>query len=276
MNGSTVKDNPFVFTTSSLLYAIQHAIAKTKGRGESNAHIICIDTQTCKRPNGRDIRFHTADYLMNVYGLGTIRARYTQEERNYSDVWVTTDCIIPGKGSYHVSFDELKAIGLYKLYPEFAEVERRNNPGLETPVKGLRKWWYNQQRDLPTNEFTLAAKLANACNPIRGTQPAVDVPNHLLAWFIALKGQRRDGKRLRRWLESHDPRPGGVASGADVRKARIPELDRYRQVYAVVRRHRIAVARVIESRVRVGLDRLEMQADSFKDSKKKRKTGDGS
>ena len=267
--GKEVDFNPYVFTTSSLLNAIQHAISNTKGGGEKNAYIIWIDTRTCERADGEPVRFHSAIQKMIDFDMSTPRARWTYEERDYSDVWVTTDRVIPGEGSFYISFDNLKDVGLFKLFPELDVIDRRPKPGLESPVNDLRRLWYRQKRDLPADEITLAAQLAAAFNSVQDRQTCTEVPSHLLAWFIGLKSQRPDGRRLQHWLESHDAHPGSIDPALLGRKSRLPELNRYYQIHDVVRKHWIGVANVKAVDVRVTRGRMRIQQDYYKDSKKK-------
>lgn len=266
--GRKIDDNPYVFFTSSLLYVIQHAISKTRGNKETNAHIVCVDTRTARRPDGQNARFYPAVPTMMLYEMSIPRARWTYKERDYSDVWVTTDRVVPGEGSYHVAFEKLKAVGLYKLFPEFAFIARRNKPGLESPVNDLRQLWYKQRRDLPFNEINLAAQLAAAFSPVREEQELVHVPTNLLAWFIALKGQRADGKRLKRWLKSHDSRPQAASASISRTIPCLSETDRFHQIHEIVSRYNIRVAKIKDADVSVGRARMRMQVEAYKHSKK--------
>lgn len=271
--GREIKVNPFLFTTCSLLYAIQHAIDKTRGKAQSNAYIICIDTKTCERPDGGDVRFYQADQVMAKYGLPTPKARWTQQERDYADVWVTTDTIVPGKNSYYVSFDTLKDVGLFKLYPELGHIARSANPGLETPVRQLRRHRYSRERDLRPEQFSLAAKLAAAFEPVKQGVGASPVPPHPLAWFIALKGQQSQGRRLGAWLMTHSSRSTAQSVRPySLQDPNVPERARYLQILAVLRLHSVSRARIDAASVRIPRDRLEMQLQSFKDGKRKAKS----
>ena len=57
LNGNAAQKNPYIFTTRSFLFALQHAISKTYGAGHTNAHILCIDTRTCHNPVGEGVCF---------------------------------------------------------------------------------------------------------------------------------------------------------------------------------------------------------------------------
>lgn len=205
------------------------------------------------------MRSYFAIETMVKYGMSTPRARWTYEERDYSDVWVTTDVIVPGKGSYYVSFEALKDDGLYKVFPELAVIARRNNPGLESPVNNLRWLWYSQNRDLPLDELDLAAKLAAAFKPVEEREDGGKVPCHLLSWFIALKGQFPGGRRPSRWLNHHDTKASRTTPHSSLLQSSIPELKRFRQIYAVVHHgHKVPIVNVKAEKIHVARDRVRL------------------
>ena len=191
--------NPFIFTTSSLLLALQHAIRKDKNK--ENVQIVCIDTEHARTPEGETIHFEQATDVMNKLSTVSLKARWTSLEIDYSGVWVATDTIVPGYGSSVVSFQTLKETGLFHLYIELDVINRRSKPGLEKPVADLRNFWFASSKDLSHKRIALAAKLASTFQPVReedSTPPFVETSAILVLSAQEPQRERRKSTLLAR------------------------------------------------------------------------------
>lgn len=215
LTGTRQVDNPFVFTTTSLLLAIQHSMDKT-AKGHANACCLCIDTWKIRTTEGNPVNLRPAVDLMRDLHMDDPKAYFTGIVRDFDDVYLTSEKFILGPGCSMVTFKTLKELGLFRLFPDQGKDRGSQNPkpatkedrrkrggsGLETPVRDLRAWRYDGMRDLDEAEINLAAQLAFAWNPVDGSENN-EVPMHLLAFFLDLKSQDPDGKKLRVWIEQH-------------------------------------------------------------------------
>ena len=217
--------NPFVFFSSSLLNVIQHAHVKDKK--ESKVRISCIDTRTASTPAALPALFRAVPQVMEELGIEPLTAGWTYLEMDFSDVYVTSDIVIPGVGSSFISLKQLQDCRFYDLYPALGMISRRGNPGLETPLRDLRDFWYEAEQDLSYAEINLAVQLAIAFQPVKAVEDPY-VPGHLFSWFLAFKAQSLSGDRFGQWLDAYsEPRVHEFLAESSIRATGIRELDHY-------------------------------------------------
>jgi hypothetical protein len=257
-NDSSRKRNPFVFTTASFLYALQHAIDKAS-KGEENVMIICIDTWTAERTDGDNPSFHSVVSLGNELDMPEVYAHWTEEVRDFSDVYVTTDDFHPGLGSFYASLETLKGYGLLNLFPEFGVI----SGGLEAPVTDLWESRFLGTKDLSFEEIEQSAKLTMAYRPVCGT-PSGLLDMHIFSWFLALKSQEATGKNLTAWLNacSVTPAAGALQHVASDERP-IPEMESFVQIYNRVANRQISTSRLTNLIVNIAPRILQAERDEY-------------
>ena len=202
------------------------------------------------------------------------KAKYTGQDMDYSDVYITADAVLSGPGSTFVSLDTLIDEGLYKLFPEFMVINKTTNPGLETPVGRLRKFWFRSTKDLTTRQISLAlaAKLAGQFQPVRSGNTSSLVPGHLFAWFLTLKNQDWRGTRFMNWLARFTkPRPDGRAYNEILLYSRrILEIRQYAALNAQISKRYMTTTKIQKLDSSIPRDQVSMQAKKYRRFRKKR------
>lgn len=254
LRGSLQDDNPFVFTTSSMLLAYQHALDKAS-KGERNVYILCIDTWNLKTVDGQAVHFISAMSLMRGLNMEAREAYHTGELNDFCDVYLTTSDFLLGPECSVVTLDRLKEVGLFRLFPDQGKYvrkktprerkkadakKRRNGEGLETPVRDLRAYRYkdDKQQDWSSEEISSAAKLALEWQSVLG-EVNVAVPMHILAYLLALGSQAPDGRNLKEWINRHttpnDAPPALPIGPGEVEEIELPENKNFIELFAVLR-----------------------------------------
>ncbi|KAF2479515.1 hypothetical protein BDY17DRAFT_327478 [Neohortaea acidophila] len=275
--GKEAPENPFIFATVSLLYALQHAWKKgrkcKRWAAGNNIQIVVIDTGTAKTSGGEPVAWHRVQDLMAELGL-KLTAKYSNHVIDYSDVWVTTDDIVLGEGSYHASFDELKQARLFDLCPELSACWQ----GLEKPVNDLRRLWYEQDKkpdwtgyDVRGKEISLAAKIADVFKPVR--DPKSDyVDPHLFAILLALKNESANSPHLRAWLDLHSSANDEDVTDVteSVQDTGMPEVDKATALFARLRQRRVMAADVLLLETTIPEDHMALQKKAYLKDRLKR------
>lgn len=257
LTGTKQHANPFVFTTTSPLLALQHALDKTK-KYQTNARILCIDTWRAKTVDGDDVDLYSAVDVMNELQMDDKQDWHTGVVRNFRDVYLTTSKITLGEGCSIVSLQRLKELGIFDLFPDqlrYAHPPRARAPGaripkkprgagLETPVKDLRAWRYKDERDLSEQQISLAAKIALAFKSVLGGDNE-SVPMHVFAHLLALLSQDPEGEKFTSWVAQNTvPNTASVLEAAPSEKYPLPETELFPELFEILRSRSITAVAV--------------------------------
>lgn len=149
------KDDNFMSWTSSLLFALQHAIRRDDMESLPNARQVKISILfTFSLPSGC---FMPSVALLDAHG-----AQYSpfMQRKNYHGEYLSQGSLAVPKGAMTtITLADLLASGLYQLYPDF-ELDKRR---LCNRVTELRERFLGQQHGLIPNEVRLVRGIAEAC-----------------------------------------------------------------------------------------------------------------
>ena len=258
------KGSRFVFATSSLLCALQHAISKSKK--ENRVRIICMDTEMCNRRNRGPVQFISAAGVLRKAKAKNVISRWSSKPLDFSDVYFTTTSIIPGQGSYWISFQSLKNNGLFNLYPELGIINSTGRPGFETPITNLRSLWLETPTRCTVEEIDLAIKIASTFVALRppGEEDCHLVPKHLLSWFLALKVAESQSARLYVRLEQLSSTKLGIIENETLARSRPVEYDRYCRIRRNIRRLEIERSSVQYLRPDISREEIQRREKAYK------------
>ncbi|CAK4032023.1 Hypothetical predicted protein [Lecanosticta acicola] len=236
-------DNLFVFFTTSLLFALQVALYR-KAKGETGINIICIDVDSARTPQGGKVGFQTLTSMMKESAL-ELQNRSDGSVREYSDVVVSMECVVPGKDSRTASLDALVANGLYKLYPPLQETVQRNDPRLALAMMDLRKYWFQAELPLTKDFITVAAKIAATFQP--SSVQTGNIPTHILTYILAFAKRSVLDPELKNWLGmfaqeivlldidgEEEDEDGNSCLGAAFTCEGLPDLQHYRELHVIL------------------------------------------
>lgn len=192
--------NPFAFFTSSLPQALIHAYYKRR-KESANVWITCLDTETARTSDGGKIKFLLVPIIAEIMHI-SVPDRHTFEELDFEDVWLTSDTIVPGDGSSICRFSDLIGMDLFSCVPELGVIQS-HRPGVASPIRNLREYWFKADVDLAEEEINFAAQLASTFEPLWAHEDREHLQMHILAWFLTMKEQIADGTRLLQWLSEH-------------------------------------------------------------------------
>lgn len=191
-------ESPFVFFTASFMFAVQIARAR-KLKGEKNIFITAIDISTAWTPAGKASPFQHVPPMLQQLNIRQERA--DGSEKDYRDIFLTMDCVLPGAKSKTVSFDQLEAAGLYQLYPALTWGRERGDgrTRLGRNSEDPRAFHFRTTQALTMCRVNLAAILA-ATFAAPGQQVKKVDPS-ILAYFLAFQERSFSDSVLRQWIQ---------------------------------------------------------------------------
>ncbi|KAF7195535.1 hypothetical protein HII31_03129 [Pseudocercospora fuligena] len=194
------KSNHFVFFSNSLLFALAVA-AYRDTRNESGINVVCVDTDRVRTLSGQKVVFENAASTFKTSNHAGIK-NSNGSHRDYSDVFVATECVDLERGSWTASYIALKERGLHALFPRYAPqldrfgMERR--PRLNIVVEDMRAYGFKGVHSLTAGRIDTMAALASAFKRTAGQHTTF--PMHLLVAFLAFKETDPLGRALQSWL----------------------------------------------------------------------------
>lgn len=226
--GRDAPDNPFIFFTNTLLFALQLA-AYMKSNKHTNIYISCIGVATAETTGGKPVAFHIASTMLKEYGV-ELRNRSDDSVREYEGVFVATTSVHVGRGSLYLPYETLVAKGLFELYPELEEVTKRPSVRLQLTVSDLRKYWFTHERALTDVKVGVAARLAAAFWPILEGELDGTVPVHLFASLLALQKRDMSDPALTKCIDRRSAKTLTDLTenaGGAFKNTGLPEVDQY-------------------------------------------------
>ena len=207
-----VPDAQVIFFASSLLFDLQLA-ARMRAQGSKDLKIVCIYAKTARTSDGKPVVFQSVKSLMEKLDV-RLTNRGDGAVREYPIEYAVTSDVVPGPGSFYVSFQDLLDNGLYMLYPELEGVNKRHNVKLHRAVEQLRAFSFSKERALSKEKITVAKNLiarVKSCDADASLPDDSPVVSHLLAL------QKRDSHdlELRKWI-SVNPKTGQVDEGKGI------------------------------------------------------------
>ncbi|EME49156.1 hypothetical protein DOTSEDRAFT_76547 [Dothistroma septosporum NZE10] len=192
------KPSIFIFFTTSLLFATQVGRYR-KQQNETNVHITCLNTKTARTPGGNPVKFWSVACLIKTHG--TALTNKDGSIRDYTDVYVATDCVDPGRDALTASFNEMEAAGLYRLYPAMVSGYRSHRPRLALTTQDLREFHFQEERSLTAGQINAAAEVAAAFtrNSISETP---QVSRSMSIHVLALRKRRTNDVVLTSWIQN--------------------------------------------------------------------------
>ncbi|KAF2479327.1 hypothetical protein BDY17DRAFT_36531 [Neohortaea acidophila] len=203
-------NNPFVFFTSSLLYALVYAAFRA-ARGKTDVTITVFDPrQTATSPNGtRQVQFHRVVDLMDEWGV-VINNKRDGSRRTYESEWVALGTVyLDSKGgACCVQWERLLAAGLYDFYPALGEVQKasRKGPKLYVALSMLRGFGFGVEKEavgLSEEKIELADKLVSLFGESgahRGGAEEERTKGRVRVWFLSLVKRKRLDEVLVGWV----------------------------------------------------------------------------
>lgn len=224
--------NPFAFFTSSLPQVIMHAYYKRR-KESTNVWITCLDTTTITTLDGAGVKFLLVTKVTEIMEL-SIPDRHTFEDLDFEDVWMTSDSIVPGGGSSICRFGDLVGMDLFTGVPELGVIQC-HRPGVASPIRNLREYWFEEDVDLTNAELNFAAQFASTFEPIWPDEDRECLQMHIFAWFLTTKEQIPDGSRLVAWLAENGASLLAESSTAtDPTETKLRELQRFYEINDVL------------------------------------------
>ncbi|KAH6985540.1 hypothetical protein EDB80DRAFT_822422 [Ilyonectria destructans] len=198
--GGVPSDN-LMSWSSSLIFVIQYAIWRSHKRGRSPADVrICV-VDTSKFPPGQ---FARDMWLLRAY-CNTARLsdhqdqffRFRLENSDYDNgEYFSQGIVNHGGRSCTFSLHSLIRSGLYSLYPEFADVQARNQ--WTNRVRQLRLGWLYEEQSTPRQDLECAFRMARECFR------AFDVRDVALL-LLSLKNRKLQARLLHDYPGEVDP-----------------------------------------------------------------------
>jgi hypothetical protein len=185
--GARDEEDNLVSWTSSLLFAIQCAIYRHHRPNLCGNDIKICMVDTSQFPKGQFVRDtqlienYEAAAQGNLSGISNLRLR----SKHYYNGEYLSQGVLNHEGRSHVvSFQQLKAAGLYNLYPEFKEKDGASE--WANRVKSLRMQWQHEQISTDEN-ISWARKIAQICFPLFD-------PVHVGCILLAFKNRKLSSK----------------------------------------------------------------------------------
>jgi hypothetical protein len=228
----------FIFFTASLLFATQLARFRTQ-KGEDNVSITCFDPKSAHTPAGGPVRFWSVSALIKQYGI--VLKNEDGSIRNYGDVYVAMDCVIPGVDALTASFDEMESAGLYRLYKAMAGAYQSHRPRLALTTQDLREYHFQEDRGLTAGYLNVAAKVAAV---FKTGSTLTSVPSNVLAHVLALRKRQTNDPVLLDWLRECSTKVFLLDDDDDAQEdasevSDIPEIDQCRELKRIIGDRRI-------------------------------------
>ncbi|KAK4636056.1 hypothetical protein CLAFUW4_01537 [Fulvia fulva] len=242
----------FVFFSTSLLFATQVARFR-KQKGETNVEIACVNTATARTPDGNPAKFWSVSSLVKKYGITL--SNKDGSLRDYADIFVAMDCIVPGKDALIASFDEMEQAGLYRVYPAMASGYHSHRPRLALTTQDLREFHFQEEKSLTTGHINIAARVAAVFKADLSPREE-QVPCSVFVHVLALRKRHARDVVLTSWLQSCSTEVVDLEVGNDELPVadflrNLPELEQYRELKSVVGNRHID-AGALNYRIEVG------------------------
>ncbi|KAF2211601.1 hypothetical protein CERZMDRAFT_85373 [Cercospora zeae-maydis SCOH1-5] len=198
------EDSAFSFFTPSLLFALATASQRKYG-GDTNLKIICFEASRATTLQGERAEFRLVSTVMEELGITMLRG--TGDRKKFSDVVLSTTCVVPGNDVRVADFEQLEQQGLYELYPYLGENRFRDRPKLNRVIEQARDFGWQSERPLSLPKIGVAAQLAALFIGVRGRRPSsTQIDPLLLASLLSLQKRHSSDPALTCWLQgfSHE------------------------------------------------------------------------
>ncbi|PPJ60293.1 hypothetical protein CBER1_01312 [Cercospora berteroae] len=265
LSWSKKEDSIFTFFTPSLLFAIATA-SKRKYGGDTNIKIICFDASNARTLQGERVRFQLVSTLMEELGVNMYRSNKALKE--FSDVILTTACIVPGNDARAATFDQLELQGLYQLYPYLGENRYRARPKLSRVIENARGFGWQSERPLSLQKIGLAAQLAAVfIGASNKRMHSTDIESHLLASFLGLQKRHFADSALTCWLNKFSQEVIEIDGCEDTesdpfRNSSVPEVLQQQELMRVLKNRQI-LATALTSNCAVATAVVNHEAQEF-------------
>lgn len=248
----------FIFFTGSLLFATQLARYR-KQKGEDNVRITCFDPKTATTPDGQSVRFWSVSELIEQHGI--VLKNKDGSYRDYADVYIAMDCVVPSRDPLTAELDEVEQAGLYSLYPAMASGYRSHRARLALTTLDMREFHFQEERSLTFGHVNVAAKVAATFSNDRS--PEI-VPSSILTHVLALRKRRTEDSILISWLESYSTEIVAIDDDCGTlndasKPSGIPEIDQCRELKSVIGDRHIDVSALDGS---AGISEVTQQQES--------------
>ncbi|KAM3419132.1 hypothetical protein BST61_g5080 [Cercospora zeina] len=257
------EESAFTFFTPSLLFALAVASQRKYG-GDTNTKIICFDASNATTLQGERAEFQLVSSVTE--GLGITMLRGTGERKNFSDVVLSTTCIVPGNDVRVADFEQLELQGLYQLYPYLGENRFRTRPKLNRIIEQARDFGWQSERPLSWTKIGLAARIAASFINVRERRPSsTNIIPQLLASLLALQKRPLSDPALICWLEEFSQEVIEIDSCENVEPTRsspVPEVAQQQDLIRVLKGRQITGA-ALTSNSTIATTDLERDAREF-------------
>lgn len=238
--------SPFIFFTTSPLFAVQLAVWRSKRKHhkegtaqdpDTNVKITIIDTSTATTAAGQAVYFQSVKDLMSAHGI-ELRNRPDNSLRGYADVWVATSEVRLGVGSYCAGFGDLVTNGLFELYAAIEAASERRDVRLELTVRDLRGFYFGDGEETGGEEvredLDTAARVAMGFRPCDGAEEGEQGRRGVaarLAFVLALRKRNLGTAAFEDWILDHTDSPADPGAASSTRRsvdfAGVPDAEQF-------------------------------------------------